>query len=312
MSAHPDADVVIDETLVRRLLCQLPEYADQPLRYAGHGWDNELWRLGDHLAVRLPRRASAVALLRNEVRCVPLIAARVSLPVPTPVAAGEPAAGYPYPWAVARWLEGAPATRVPPDRRDEYAADLGAFLRDVHAIAEPAPDLPRNPVRGVPLADRDAAFRSRLVELPEPAPLIAACEAGLAASVYDGPAVWLHGDPHPFNCLVDDGGALSGVLDFGDITTGDPASDLAVGWAHFTSRGRDAFRDAAGGDDATWLRARAWAASYAVSFFGLEPAHPLHAVARHIIAELPGSITKSGLDPPRGGDGGWGAVTDWA
>ena len=42
-------------------------------------------------------------------------------------------------------------------------------------------------------------------------------------------AVWIHGDLHPGNLLVRDG-RLSGVLDFGDVTAGDPATDLSVGW----------------------------------------------------------------------------------
>ncbi|GAB3304525.1 phosphotransferase [Epidermidibacterium keratini] len=285
MSALPDADVVISEPLVRALLGQHPAYADLPVRSAGHGWDNELWRLGDGLAVRLPRRASAVSLLRNEIRWTRVIAARVRVPVPVVVAAGEPDADYPYPWAIVRWLEGVPATELAPERRDEYAADLGAFLRDVHVPAVGA-DLPSNPVRGVPLAARDVLFRERVARLPALEPLLTVWESGRAAAPYAGPPVWLHGDPHPLNCLVDSAGALSGVLDFGDITTGDPASDLAVGWAHFTRRGRAVFRDAVGVDDATWLRARGWAASYASSFYGLAPSDPLHAVARHVIAEL--------------------------
>jgi len=35
-----------------------------------------------------------------------------------------------------------------------------------------------------------------------------------------GPPLWLHGDLHPGNVLVSDG-CLSGVIDFGDLTSGD-------------------------------------------------------------------------------------------
>ena len=41
-----------------------------------------------------------------------------------------------------------------------------------------------------------------------------------------GPALWLHGDLHPSNMLTYHG-RLSAVIDFGDITSGDPATDLA-------------------------------------------------------------------------------------
>ena len=79
-------------------------------------------------------------------------------------------------------------------------------------------------------------------------------DAALAAPRYDGPPVWLHGDLHPANILVNDG-QVSGVIDFGDITAGDPASDLSVAWmllppdwhASFWS----AYQAAAGGGGST-------------------------------------------------------------
>ena len=47
--------------------------------------------------------------------------------------------------------------------------------------------------------------------------------------MWSGPPVWIHGDLHPCNLLVTDG-RLSAVLDFGNLTAGDPATDLSVAW----------------------------------------------------------------------------------
>jgi aminoglycoside phosphotransferase (APT) family kinase protein len=90
-------------------------------------------------------------------------------------------------------------------------------------------------------------------------------DAGAAAAPHAGPPVWLHGDPHPGNVVTDASGELATVVDFGDVTSGDPATDLSAAWLHFTMAGRAEFRARYGSlhetDAASWARARAWAVS---------------------------------------------------
>jgi aminoglycoside phosphotransferase (APT) family kinase protein len=292
----PDADVAVDPALVRALLCaQHPDLARLELRFADDGWDNVIYRLGDELAVRLPRRDVAHALLLNEVRWLPFLAPRLPLPVPVPLHRGRPGEGYPYHWAVVPWLPGSSAAFVGAQVRDGYAGELAAFFRALHV---PAPaDAPRNPVRGVPLRDRDAALRGRLeaVEEPERAALLAIWERGIAEVLHAGPRLWLHGDPHPHNMLVLDAAdtgksRLGAVIDFGDMTAGDPASDLAVAWLHFSAPGRAEFRRQLEGhglySPGTWVRARAWAVNYAVLMAGLPVGDPLHGVGVHGVGQL--------------------------
>ena len=77
--------------------------------------------------------------------------------------------------------------------------------------------------------------------------------------------MWLHGDLHPGNVLVDHG-QISAVIDFGDLTGGDPAMDLSAAWMFFAPAIRPVFRAAAGGcDDATWARSRAWAIAFGIA-----------------------------------------------
>ncbi len=83
---------------------------------------------------------------------------------------------------------------------------------------------------------------------------------------WTGRPIWLHGDLHPANMLVHDG-RLSAVIDFGDLTAGDPATDLSVAWMLLPPALRPHFRAAAGEiDDATWSRARAWALALALAY----------------------------------------------
>jgi len=82
----PDAEVAIDIGLVRALLGeQHPDLASLPLVEAGEGWDNKLFRLGDELVVRLPRRQLAARLIEYEQRWLPALAPHLPLPVPAPV-----------------------------------------------------------------------------------------------------------------------------------------------------------------------------------------------------------------------------------
>ncbi|GIG29950.1 aminoglycoside phosphotransferase family protein [Cellulomonas marina] len=282
---HPLHEVVVDAPLVRRLLEQQhPDLAGLPLRPLGTGWDNALWRLGDDLVVRLPVRAASAPLVVHEQRWLPRLATRLPVPAPVPVRVGAPGAGFPWPWSVVPWLPGTAAAATPRAGRASWAEALADALAALHV---PAPaDAPPNPYRGVPLADRDESVRARLDALParRRRVLVAAWDDGLAADPWTGPPVWLHGDLHPANLLVD-GGRLAGLLDFGDVTAGDPASDLATAWLTFDAPGRVAFRartDAVGATAgvppadaaATWRRARAWAAALAPVLAAHPDQHP--------------------------------------
>lgn len=257
----PEAEVEVTEELVRALLAdQHPDLAPLPLRPVGSGWDNAILRLGDDLVVRLPRRHAGVALVEHEQRWLPGLAATLPLPVPAPVRTGAPGPGYPWPWSICRWMPGRSALEAPPTD-PATATVLGTFLAALH---HPAPaDAPANPFRGVPLAVCDPVVRERLGHLGDevdaPA-LLALWDRLVGTPPWPGPPVWVHGDLHPGNLVVR-AGALAGVIDFGDITSGDPATDLAVAWTLLGPADRPALRAAAGreGDAATWARARAWA-----------------------------------------------------
>lgn len=255
----PPAEVTVSTELVRRLLVeQHPDLASAHLEIAASGWDNVTIRLGADLAVRLPRRAVGVPLLRHEQRWLPRLAELVPLPVPAPVRIGEPGAGYPWPWSVVPWLEGTTADLATPNPSE--VAVLARFLRALHAPAPP--DAPVNPTRGVPLAACAEAFARRLDQVAEEVDaeaVRAVFEAGATARV-GGTRVWLHGDLHPRNVLVD-GGRLAAVIDWGDLCAGDPATDLAVLWMLFDPAVHGAFWAAYGQQEPSLLaRTRGWAA----------------------------------------------------
>lgn len=285
-----------DEATVRRLLReQVPELGDRPLVPGPTGWDNTHWLLGGDLAVRLPRRSSAVGLVVNEVTWLPVIAADLPLAVPVALHAGVPSGDWPWPWSVVRWLDGERSDLAyPPADAEEHAAALGGFLAALHV---PAPDdAPHNPYRSIPLAERATRTTAALEVLAERAPgtddvevLRAAWRQGLRAPAHAGPRTWVHGDLHPGNQLVADG-QLVGIVDWGDVAGGDPAADLATAWWTLPVGVHGTFRAAYGSiDDATWRRGMAWAAAIAAYLLKEGPGAgdpSLVALSRRTVARL--------------------------
>ncbi|MCX5180728.1 aminoglycoside phosphotransferase family protein [Streptomyces virginiae] len=258
--------------LIRDLLRdQHPDLADRPVRFGARGWDNQLWRLGEDLAVRLPWATPAAdALLRKEHTWLPVLAPSLPLPVPVPQRIGEPSERFPRPWIVTTWVPGEPADRAPATNATAAADALAAFLTALH---RPAPEGAPvgNHGRGGPLAGHGDAFADGLATatdmglIPDPDAVRAVWEDAVAAPVWAGPAMWLHGDLHPANVLTA-GGTLCGVIDFGDLCAGDPACDLAAPWTLLPDGALDRFHAAyrPAVDDATRRRARGWAAQRAL------------------------------------------------
>jgi aminoglycoside phosphotransferase (APT) family kinase protein len=266
---HAD-EVDIDEALVRRLLmAQFPQWAELAIRRIVHsGTDNAIYRLGDDMVVRLPRREVTVAQTEKEARWLAVLAPHLPLAIPVPLAVGSPGEGYPWHWLVAPRLKGDDATAEHLRDLREAASDLATFVAALQRIDPTGGPRPgrHNFFRGVPLGARDDYTRDAIARsegLVDTAAVSAAWEAALEAPAWDRPPVWIHGDLLPGNVLAA-GGRLSAVIDWGGLGVGDPAVELIVAWELFSGESRKAFRTALGVDDATWARGRGWALSTAI------------------------------------------------
>jgi aminoglycoside phosphotransferase (APT) family kinase protein len=209
---------------VRALLrLQHPDLAGLDLRQVPSRAGSVLWRLGDDLAIRLPRSAEVAARLCRQHRFLPLLASRLPLAVPVPLHLGAPSALFPWHWSVVRWVPGEPATALPYD--DKSVDVLAAFLRALHVEAHlDAPDF-----RLSPGADRPP-----------------------------GPPRWIHGDLSP-GAVVLSGGMLSGVVGFGELCGGDPAVDLASVSRWLPDFAAARLLTAYGADQAMTARVARWA-----------------------------------------------------
>jgi aminoglycoside phosphotransferase (APT) family kinase protein len=262
----PVSELEIDAALVYSLLeDQHPDLAHLPIHLVDAGWDNAMFRLGDQWSVRLPRRKAAATLIENEQTWLPLLADQLPLPVPTPYRLGKPAQGYPWRWSVLPWLAGIAADQEEPHANQ--AKPFALFLRSLH---RPAPfNAPSSSVRGVPLNQRAAFVEERMQRLETKTNLITqkiknTWEMALNAPI-DIQAKWLHGDLHPRNVLVKKG-AIAGIIDWGDLTSGDSATDLASIWMLFADRKarQQAIAEYADVSDATLQRAKGWAIFFGV------------------------------------------------
>ena len=276
-STKPASDIKISHDLIDSLLKEfVPDLAGLPIEFVAAGWDNEIHRVGDDHAVRLPRRKEGAPLVEHEQRWLPELAEEISIAIPAPIHAGVPAFGFPWHWSVVPWIHGVPLAHAPELSTESLIDELTTFLNELH---KPAPtNAPDNPYRGVPLADLSAVIIERIgnlatlfSEIGIDVDVVLRLWAELSATEpWSGEPVWLHGDFHPMNILIF-AGLLSGVLDFGDITSGDPASDLMIAWMVLDNADdRNSFRQrsAVAGrsiDIHTWDRARAWALAHSTA-----------------------------------------------
>ncbi|UBU19147.1 aminoglycoside phosphotransferase family protein [Nonomuraea gerenzanensis] len=256
-----DTRPTINAALVRRLVdTQFPQWSALPLELLDPaGSDHVIYRLGERLSVRLPRHAGAIGQAEKELEWLPRLAPRLPLAIPVPVGVGEPDFGYPWRWAVSRWLEGEVATVEALADSSAAAVRLAEFLSALQQFG--SEQATREDLAGRPLSDRDRATRAAIAEVGDVFDTTAMTElwnAALSAPGWDRPPVWFHGDFHTGNLLTVDG-RLSAVIDFGGLGVGDPACDLIIAFTLMSAGSRAIFRAALEVDDATWTRGRGWA-----------------------------------------------------
>lgn len=266
----PPSDIAVHLDLAAALLTdQHPDLAELPLRPATKGWDNATFRLGEDMALRLPRRAVAAQLIENEQRWLPDLAPRLPIAIPAAIRLGKPGAAFPHPWSVVPWFEGGMALLDALHRTE--ARRIGSFLRALHRLPVPA-DAPTNPYSGVPLAGRRDLYEMRIRATRHALgdDLADACldlmRTAIELKIDEEPA-WLHGDLHSKNVIARDGRIVA-VIDWGDICAGDPATDLAALWILFEPAHHELFWQAYGEISPNLRRrSRAWAVAFGIMLY---------------------------------------------
>ena len=142
--------------------------------------------------VRLPRIHWAAGQPELEAKWLPWLALRLPVAVPDPVAVGEPEHGYPYRWAVHRWIMGEGAVFDRLEHPVDFALVLAKVVRALQAV--PTADGPPAANRARPLTAYDSSTRTaidRAGHLIDAAAALDVWEEAMAATPYDGPPVWV-------------------------------------------------------------------------------------------------------------------------
>jgi aminoglycoside phosphotransferase (APT) family kinase protein len=219
------------------IVASFPELPIRSIYFVAEGWDSAVWVVNGDLFFRFPKRAEVATWLHSEIALLPLIGPTLPVPVPRFTHVAEPSHAFPYPFVGYRKLTGlpladAPATLIESER---LSPQIGTFLTALHRFP-----VTQAVACGVPDAS-PAAWRARhatmLTELrtffPRMTPAKRARTERLFASYLENPLhgqftpVLLHRDLGGDHLLLDPAtGDLAGVIDWGDLSIGDPAQDF--------------------------------------------------------------------------------------
>ncbi len=285
---HRD-EILSDENLVQHLLEeQFPKWTNLPIRRVpSSGTENALYRLGDEMIVRLPRRPGATKPIDKEQKWLPKLAPLFPIAIPIPLGKGKPTKEFPYPWSIYKWLKGENPIVDHLNDPSSLAKDVAKFINILHQINLKDGPLAR---RGAPLEVQDDQMRVALKEshgLVDTDAVIDIWEKALKVPKYSGKPVWIHGDLSPGNILLVNG-KLSAILDFGGLGVGDPAVDSIAAWNLLSAETRETFRRELQYDKETWARGRGWALSIALIQlpYYKDTNKELASNARHVINEI--------------------------
>jgi aminoglycoside phosphotransferase (APT) family kinase protein len=258
-----------------RIDAVFPQLGARSARPIGNGWTVDTFEVDGEWIVQLPRSEYASERLRAQIETLPELAAELSALVPEPVYADASVPAMAY-----RKIDGLPLDEAPDGLWPER---LGRLLYDLHLMPPEYVGL-----RGLRAKDvREAtgaeleACRERIFPLLEPTE-VERFGARFAAFL-DDEDLWrfapclTHGDIGPEHVLVSDGGDLVGVLDWEELSVGDPVADFA--WL-LHARPSDGFRALGaygGAPDPTFLRRAAFRFSFMPFhdvFYGLDVGDP--------------------------------------
>lgn len=227
----PDAHPALTEEAVRAMLAaQHPDLAELALGERFDGWDMAMFRLGEDLALRMPRTTQALGSLEAEARWLEPLSEHWTFPLPRVVRKGEPQFDYPWPWSVVTWLPGDLAVNVPLSVNGGHA--MGAALAQVHTPAPP--EAPVNEEQSIPMAERAERVEAMIATMADATgPEGEKLNVEAAHKIWDEAMaapdptelVWSHADLHGYN-VISNNGELGGIIDWGDMAACDRAVDL--------------------------------------------------------------------------------------
>lgn len=252
------------EVVKQLLKDQFPDYshlAIQPLKH--QGTDNVMLKLGEDKIIRFPRTQRSEENLKKEYLWLPKIESGLSIQIPHIIEVGQPCEQCSFQWAIVNYLGGSSPSDNNPLDLAQAAKDLGHFIKELQRVD----------TNNAPLCSRESPSMRSDKETRQLIPALSDVfdvkeitqlwEAALKIPTWEKAPVWLHGDIHAGNLLVQNK-KITGVIDFGMSGVGDPACDLMIGWMLFKEDARETFRNVFNPDKSMWDRARGCALHFGI------------------------------------------------
>ncbi|MEQ8188081.1 MAG: phosphotransferase [Candidatus Eremiobacterota bacterium] len=253
---------------------QFPELSPVTLQCLGDGWDNSAFLVNNIYVFRFPRRHVAVELLETENLILPKIASYLNIPIPVPLFIGKPSAHFPWPFSGYSFIPGITACRAGLTMRDriKLALQIAMFLKSLHSIpleyavtsgAEPDKIGRLDLNKHIPKLYNYLDFLSENKVIIDRASVIKLVES-IDIEVTHKRLTLVHGDFYMRHILVDRG-YITGIIDWGDIHTGNPAIDISIAPGFLPEEGRRVFTEVYGEiDKQTWHLAKFKALNMAI------------------------------------------------
>ena len=210
-----------------------PTLANASIRRAGTGECYEAWWVGDDHIFRVPLDKSEERALAVEMAVLPQLAEKLDATIPVPefighdVATGYVVLGH-------RAVRGEPISsdglaHLSRLRHDALASAVARFLTQLQDYSPGAVDVELPLVVNLYDHHEDASAIEQLVFPRMTAGDVAACVDMAKSFEPCPPERWtlVHGDLGPEHILVDEDDAFTGVIDFGNLSRGDPSFDLS-------------------------------------------------------------------------------------
>lgn len=261
-----DAEWDITEKAASEIInSQFPQLTSKAVKKLGYGWDNTVFLIGDEYVFRFPRRKVAINSLNMERRILPVLEEFIPIPYSKPLFFGVGNNDYPAPFLGYPYLHGKFPMGLTEEQRVLSVKELAHFLKSLHSFPiQKAQEYGiqndhRNLTDISQRKQKMYTFISKLDSYLDEKELCTIHKYldGLVIDRVEPKYVFLHGDLHFKNILVDERGLVSGIIDWGDMNIGHPACDLSVGYSFFPPHARPDFFEQYGGvDEETKILAR--------------------------------------------------------
>jgi len=228
------------EQFKQAILAQYPDLPIASISFLGEGWANRLCLVNKTLIFRFPLDATSEQQLLREIRLLPVLIPELPLPIPEYKYVTLNSEKYPFAFVGYERIPGVSIPQPSETLRQAiwWRLQAGAFLTALHRI--PIRKVTAVGLEGYPTAQawRDALAAKHAPYERHVCPLLTAarCKAMLSyleKAVCDermvafSPVV-LHQDFDFHNFLVDlEQQQITGVIDFGSVSIGDPAVDVS-------------------------------------------------------------------------------------